>query len=72
MLNGKYIVNLNLKENLRNKTGKGLVNKALQYMPVMHLSLPIAIYRQKKSPMEVSITQEHTHFVDLELKYKNE
>ena len=36
--NEKYISNL--KENLRDKTGKGLVNKALQYIPEMHLSLP--------------------------------
>ena len=34
--NKKYISNL--KENLRNKTGKCLVNKALHYLPEIHLS----------------------------------
>ena len=29
-----------MEANLRNSDGKGLVNKALQYLPEMHLSLP--------------------------------
>ena len=45
--NEKYISNL--KDNFRNKTGKGLVNKALQYVPEMHLSLPSNILSEKVS-----------------------
>ena len=45
--NEKYI--FNLKDNFRNKTGKGLVNKALQYVPEMHLSLPSNILSEKVS-----------------------
>ena len=36
--NKKYISNL--KESLKNKTGKGIVNKALHFLPEMHISLP--------------------------------
>ena len=36
--NKKYISNL--KDSLKNKTGKGIVNKALHFLPEMHISLP--------------------------------
>ena len=45
--NRKYISNL--KENLRNKTGVGLVNKVILYLPEMHLSLPSNVSSEKVS-----------------------
>ena len=57
--NKKYISNL--KENLRNKTGKGLVNKALQYMPEMHLSLPNNISSEKVSDGSFNNTGKYSY-----------
>ena len=45
--NKKYISNL--KENLWNKTGKGFENKALHYLPEMHLLLPSNVSSEKVS-----------------------
>ena len=48
-----------MKVNLKNKTGKGFVNKALHYQPKMHISLPSNV-SQKKCHMEVSVTQKYS------------
>ena len=49
-----------MKENLINKTGKGSVNKALHYLPKMHLALPSYVSSKKLSNGSFNNTGKHS------------